>query len=113
MSQSISSLHVAQTRSQTGNVYWTGIWWIAFIDKCKRFKLEADGQIRKLDLLEEGLTFIRRRTLKDDPNNRTYQQHASLTPLKDGSQHCKKKKQEKNEKNGGTVILYPQSGRGG
>ena len=24
--QSISSLHVAQTQSQTGNVYWTGIW---------------------------------------------------------------------------------------
>ena len=33
---------------------------IAFIDKCKRFKLEADGQIRKLLSLEVGLTFIRR-----------------------------------------------------
>ena len=41
---------------------------IVFIDKCKHFKLEADGQIRKLDLLEAGLTFIRRRILKDDPN---------------------------------------------
>ena len=46
---------------------------IAFLEKCKRFKLEADGQIRKLDLLEAGLTFIRRRMLKDDPNNHTYQ----------------------------------------
>lgn len=47
---------------------------IAFIDKCKRFKLEADGQISKLDSLEAGLVFIRHRMLKDDSNHHTFQQ---------------------------------------
>ena len=52
---------------------------IAFIDKCKHFKLEADGQIRKLDSLEGRLTFIRRRILKDDPNNHQHQQATHIS----------------------------------
>ena len=52
---------------------------IAFLEKCKRFKLEADGQIRKLDSLEAALSFIRRRMLKDDPSNRTFQQSTRIS----------------------------------
>ena len=31
---------------------------IAYTDKCKRFKIEADGQISKLDALDAGCTFM-------------------------------------------------------
>ena len=46
---------------------------IAYIDKCKRFKLEVDGQIYKLDAIDAGLTFIRRKLFKDDPESGTFQ----------------------------------------
>ena len=42
---------------------------IAYIDKCKHFKVEADGWILKLDALDAGLTFLRRSLCKDDPDN--------------------------------------------
>ena len=42
---------------------------IAYIDKLKRFKVEADGQISKLDALDVGLMFMRRNLCKDDPDN--------------------------------------------
>ena len=31
---------------------------IAYMDKCKHFKIEADGWILKLDALDAGLTFF-------------------------------------------------------
>ena len=33
---------------------------ITYMDKCKHFKIEADGQISKLNALDAGLTFLRR-----------------------------------------------------
>ena len=32
---------------------------IAYLDKCKRFKIQADGRISKLDALDAALTFLR------------------------------------------------------
>ena len=46
---------------------------IAYMDKLKRFKIEADGRISKLDALDAGLTFMRRNLCKDDPNNTIFQ----------------------------------------
>ena len=46
---------------------------IAYTDKCKRFKMEADGKICKLDAIDTGLAFIRCKLIKDDPNNSTFQ----------------------------------------
>lgn len=39
------------------------------MDKLKRFKIEADGRISKLDALDAGLTFMRRNLCKDDPES--------------------------------------------
>lgn len=32
---------------------------IAYLDKCKRLKIQADGRISKLDVLDAALTFLR------------------------------------------------------
>ena len=52
---------------------------IAYTDKCKRFKIEPDGQICKLDAIDAGLTFIWRKLFNDDPNNSTFQQAMKMS----------------------------------
>ena len=52
---------------------------IAYINKCKRFKIEADGWISKLDALDAGLTFLRRTLCKDDPDNAIFKRAMQMS----------------------------------
>ena len=76
---------------------------IAYTDKCKQFKIEADGQIRKLDAIDAGLTFIRCKLFKDDPNNSSFQRAMKMSDTIKGWKATLRKDKTKYGRNDGTL----------
>ena len=79
---------------------------IAYTDKCKQFKIEADGQICKLDAIDAGLTFIRRKLFKDDPNNSSFQRAMRMSDTIKGWKATLRKDKTKYGRNDGTLWCW-------